>query len=88
MTQHIFYAPGKRYYIMGPDSLVLAKAFSLKQAWGFMEEADQFGFDVVDVIDTVPGESVMDQITAQFEGAPSIPDQPQRVHFDESEIPY
>ncbi len=88
MTQHIFSAPGKRYYIMGQDSLVLAKAFSLKQAWGFMEEADQFGFDVVDVIDTVAGDSVIETIRLMFEGAPSVPDQPQRVHFDESEIPY
>ena len=88
MTQHIFYAPGKRYYIMGPDSLVLAKAFSLKQAWGFMEEADQFGFDVVDVIDTVSGESVMDQITAQFEGVPAVNYPCHRPLFDDSEIPY
>ena len=88
MNQLLNNSPKKRYCIQGTGATVLAKAYSFKQAWDFMEKADQFGFDVEEVVDLWTGEAVLEAIRLQFEGAPLDPVAGHRVQFDESEIPY
>jgi len=80
--------PEKRYSLQDAHGLVLARAYSFKQAWDFMEKADQFGFDVARVVDRCTGYCVLEAIKTQFEGAPLDPVTGHRIQFDESEIPY
>ncbi len=87
MAQNQFHPPRKRYTVMGGNATVLAKAFSIKQAADFVEAADRYGFDVVDVIDTVTGESILEAVNAFLEG-PAWQSPRVLAHFDESEIPY
>lgn len=78
----------KRYCLQDADGTILAKAYSFKQAWHFMEQADQFGFDVAQVLDLQTGECVMDTIRAQFEGAPPALSSTPRIQLPDSEIPF